>query len=114
MKKLLAIYAILFSIFIHSSCSIYPNRIAYIPMNPNEEYPETSPDSVEIFITKLPTKPYQEMGIFYLPFRYNNYIAERSKLNISKDKRNHCEIWSKCGDKIGRYGFYHQGCYHQI
>ena len=86
MKKLLTISAILLSILIHSSCSIYPNRIAYIPMNPNEQYDETSPDSVEIYVTKLPTKPYQEMGIFYFPFKYNNFNAERSKLNIQKIK----------------------------
>jgi hypothetical protein len=86
MKKLLTISAILLFIFIHSSCSIYPSRIAYIPMNPSEQYPETSPDSVEIFITKLPIRPYEEMGIFYFPFRYNNYNAERSKLNIQKIK----------------------------
>ena len=90
MKKLLTIFAIL---LISSSCSIYRNSIAYIPINPSEQYAETSPDSVEIFVTKLPAKPYQEMGIFYFPFKYNNYNTERSKLNIQKIK----EITAKLG-----------------
>lgn len=93
MKQLLIISAILLLILIHSSCGIHPNRIAYIPINLNEQYAETSPDSVEIFVTKLPTKPYEEMGIFYFPFKYNNYNAERSKLNIQKIK----EITAKFG-----------------
>jgi hypothetical protein len=93
MKKLLIISAILSTLLIHSSCSLYRNSIAYIPINPSEQYDETSPDSVEIFVTKLPTKPYQEMGIFYFPFKYNNYNTERSKLNIQRIK----ELTAKFG-----------------
>lgn len=84
MKKLLTISAVSLFILIVSSCSIYRNSIAYIPINPSEQYEETSPDSVEIFVAKLPTKPYQELGIFYFPFKYNNYNAEKSKLNIQR------------------------------
>ena len=84
MKKLLTISAVSLFILIVSSCSIYRNSIAYIPINPSEQYEETSPDLVEIFVAKLPTKPYQELGIFYFPFKYNNYNAEKSKLNIQR------------------------------
>ena len=86
MKKLISTSAILLIFLLSSSCSIYRNSIAYIPINPSEQYDETSPDSVEIFVAKLPTKPYQEMGIFYFPFRYNNYSVEKSKLNIRRIK----------------------------
>ncbi len=64
MTKLLPISAIIFIFLVNSNYSIYLNPVAYIPINPTENYDETLPDSVEIFFTKLPTKPYDKMGIF--------------------------------------------------
>jgi hypothetical protein len=48
------------------SCNPKASR-AFFPLSSREKYSSTEKDSVQLYFTKLPERPYEELGILYLP-----------------------------------------------
>jgi hypothetical protein len=93
MKNLVRLVAVTSCFFIFFGCKLSSYRVAYIPISMLNQYPETNPDSVEVYITQLPKRDFQETGIFYFPFRFNNFNPDKSALYIPRIK----EFASKYG-----------------
>jgi hypothetical protein len=86
MKNLNHLIAIISFSFIFTGCTLSSYRVAFIPISTLNQYPETNPDSVEVYITKLPKREFQETGIFYFPFRFTNLNPDKSALYIPRIK----------------------------
>jgi hypothetical protein len=86
MKNLTHFVVITSSFFLFIGCTLSSYRVAYIPISTFYQYPETNPDSVEVYITQLPKREFQETGIFYFPFRFNNFNPDKSVLYIPRIK----------------------------
>lgn len=56
----------------------------FIALNPEKNYKPTSADSVQLYVTQLPSKPYHEIGILYIRTRTNRYDASAVNLTILK------------------------------
>lgn len=64
-----------------SGCTdhFFPDR--FIPLNPEEYFRPTVPDSIEVFAAQNPSRPYHEIGIFYL---YNSGKNARQQVGRAK------------------------------
>ena len=84
--KLQSIVITFIVLVLNVGCSntLFPDN--YIPLSSIENYEASSPDSVEIYVTQLPLKPYKEIGIFYFPTISNAHNPDKIKRNIGKIK----------------------------
>lgn len=55
----------------------------FIALNPEKNYKPTSADSVQLYVTQLPSKPYHEIGILYISTRTNRYDASAVNQNLA-------------------------------
>ena len=84
---ILRIVVITFTVLVlNVGCSntLFPDT--YIPLNSLENYEATSADSVEIYVTQLPSRGFKEIGIFYFPTISNSHNSEKAIKNIKRIK----------------------------
>ena len=84
---ILRIVVITFTVLVlNVGCSntLFPDT--YIPLSSLENYEATSADSVEIYVTQLPSRGFKEIGIFYFPTISNSHNSEKAIKNIKRIK----------------------------
>lgn len=69
------------------SCSNQMFPDTFIALNPEKYYKPTSADSVQLYVTQLPSKPYNEIGILYISTRTNRYDASVVNKNLAVLKK---------------------------
>ncbi|MDI9865736.1 hypothetical protein QM480_15435 [Flectobacillus sp. DC10W] len=79
-----AVLLFAFLSFLGFGCNnqLFPD--SFISLNPKEHFSPTPTDSVQLYITQLPSRPYQEIGILYVRTRNNNSDTENKNLVILK------------------------------
>ena len=65
------------------SCTNQMFPDTFIALNPDKDYKPTSADSVQLYVTQLPSKPYHEIGILYISTRTNRYDAGVVNQNLA-------------------------------
>lgn len=65
------------------SCSNQMFPDTFIALNPEKNYKPTSADSVQLYVTQLPSKPYHEIGILYISTRTNRYDDSAVNQNLA-------------------------------
>jgi hypothetical protein len=68
--KLISIFIFLATGGVSCSNQLFPD--SFIPLSSGGYYQATSADSVQLYITQLPARPYHEIGIIYVRTRSNN------------------------------------------
>ena len=84
---ILRIVVITFTVLVlNVGCSntLFPDT--YIPLSSLENYEATSADSVEIYVTQLPSRGFKEIGIFYFPPKGRISSPEQMTKNITNVK----------------------------
>lgn len=80
--RLLLAFIVLAISSLGCSNQMFPDT--FIALNPEKNYKPTSADSVQLYVTQLPSKPYHEIGILYIRTRFNRYDASAVNLTILK------------------------------
>lgn len=79
--RLLLAFIVLAISSLGCSNQMFPDT--FIALNPDKYYKPTSADSVQLYVTQLPSKPYHEIGILYIRTRTNRYDDSAVNQNLA-------------------------------